>query len=68
MKHEIFGKRLCTYCGTKNMYYFVDGSQPIGMCLTCNNTDWCDFETVEDVKKRLRNSLEPSDKKFIKIE
>ena len=56
MKHEIFGKRLCTYCGTKNMYYFVDGNKPVGMCLTCDNTDWCDFETVEDVKKRLRNS------------
>lgn len=58
--YEVFGKRFCTYCGGNNMYYFIDeDKKPIGICIKCDNVDYCDGETVEDVKKRYGARLLP---------
>ena len=66
MKARVFGVRFCTYCGKKDMFYYMDGDQPIGAC-SCGNTDWCDNETEADVKKRFGPYLEKTPIKFINL-
>lgn len=58
---KVFGKRFCTYCGKEEMYYITDdGGRPYGVC-SCGNEDYCDGETVEQVKKRFGAKLKPAD-------
>lgn len=58
---KVFGQRFCTYCGRNKMYYFIDGDgHPFGSC-SCGNEDYCDHETVEQVKQRFGAKLKPAD-------
>jgi hypothetical protein len=66
-KFKVFGQRFCTYCGSDAMYYIEDGEQPRGFCCECDNVDWCDNETVEDVKKRYGDRLHEADIDFLTI-
>jgi hypothetical protein len=61
LKVKPFGQRFCTYCGTNEMYYFIDEEEPIGVCLKCNNIDYCDNETVEQVKERFGEHMKTPD-------
>ena len=68
MKYKTFGQRFCTHCGTYEMYYFEDeDGEPGGMCLRCGNIDWCDNQTIEDVKQHYGEKLLSPKKKFIVI-
>lgn len=65
-KYSIFGERFCTYCGG-TMYFFTDeDGNPNGVC-PCGNVDFCNNETVEDVKNRYKDVLQPSKRKFINL-
>jgi hypothetical protein len=65
-KFRVFGERSCTYCG--HTMLFIDyNSQPMGLCLRCDNTDYCDNETEEDVKKRYGERLRQSKYKFMEM-
>lgn len=63
MDYPVFGERFCTYCG-RNMLYIIDNGQPVGVC-DCGNVDYCDNETVEDVKKRFGDAMKPSKYKYL---
>lgn len=68
VKYKTFGQRFCTHCGQTKMYYFIDhinGGIPAGVCTTCDNIDYCDNETVEDVKKRFGEALKPADVEYV---
>lgn len=73
MKARVFGKRFCTYCGQTNMQYysFIENGEThvMGECFTkgCNNVDWCDGKTEEDVKRQYGKHLVPSEIKFINL-
>lgn len=67
MRVKVFGQRFCTFCGTNEMYYFHMNGKPIGACLRCDNTDWCDNETEADVKKRYGADLKPADIEYIDL-
>lgn len=62
--YPVFGERFCTYCGGKMFYFTDENNCPVGVC-DCGNTDYCDNETVEDVKKRFGDCLKPSKYKFV---
>ena len=64
-----FGKRLCTYCGTEKVHYYVIDGHPEGMCLECGRMSYCSRnETVEDVKKRFGEKLKPADYDYLLFE
>ena len=63
MDYPVFGERFCTYCG-RNMLYIIDHGRPVGVC-DCGNVDYCDNETVEDVKKRFGDVMKPSKYKYL---
>jgi hypothetical protein len=63
MKYPVFGERFCTFCGG-SVIYVVDNGQPIGVC-DCGRIDYCDNETVEDVKKRFGDKMKPSKYDYI---
>lgn len=58
MRYKVFGERFCTYCGGSVVYFIDEDGQPAGVC-KCGNVDYCDNETVEDVKKRFGSSMHP---------
>lgn len=65
-KCKVFGQRFCTYCGNNKMYYFErEEGKPIGMCMTCDNDDYCDRETVEQVKARFGSGLKTPDIDYV---
>lgn len=73
VKARVFGKRFCTYCGKTNMYYYTweeEGKTRVfGECFTrgCENVDYCDNQTEEDIKKWFGDKLKPSSVQFVNL-
>jgi hypothetical protein len=63
-RYPVFGERFCTYCAGTVIYFTMENNEPMGVC-SCGNTDYCDNETVADVKKRYGDRMKPSKRKFI---